>query len=125
MNGRNIPYVFCPFARPPLTGSVDHCQDNARNTHPARHISHLWAAYPDDDITFCKTPELAETVRVQGVYHVIIQFKVGVARQCRIVVYRKPGPVFIFGYTSETPCPDLCETMIFPDLISVGREISS
>jgi alpha-L-fucosidase 2 len=29
-----------------------------------RHISHLWAAYPDDDITLRKTPELAEAVRV-------------------------------------------------------------
>ncbi|MDR2773683.1 MAG: glycoside hydrolase N-terminal domain-containing protein [Tannerella sp.] len=29
-----------------------------------RHISHLFAAYPDDDITFRKTPELAEAVRV-------------------------------------------------------------
>jgi alpha-L-fucosidase 2 len=29
-----------------------------------RHISHLWAAYPDDDITFRKTPELAEAVKV-------------------------------------------------------------
>ncbi|KAA6309431.1 hypothetical protein EZS27_039074, partial [termite gut metagenome] len=29
-----------------------------------RHMSHLWAAYPDDDITFRKTPELAEAVKV-------------------------------------------------------------
>jgi alpha-L-fucosidase 2 len=29
-----------------------------------RHISHLWAAYPDDDITFRKTPELANAVRI-------------------------------------------------------------
>jgi alpha-L-fucosidase 2 len=29
-----------------------------------RHISHLFAAYPDDDITFRKTPELAEAVKV-------------------------------------------------------------
>jgi alpha-L-fucosidase 2 len=29
-----------------------------------RHISHLFAAYPDDDITFRKTPELAEAVRI-------------------------------------------------------------
>ena len=28
-----------------------------------RHISHLFAAYPDDDITFRKTPELAEAVK--------------------------------------------------------------
>jgi alpha-L-fucosidase 2 len=29
-----------------------------------RHLSHLFAAYPDDDITFRKTPELVEAVRV-------------------------------------------------------------
>jgi alpha-L-fucosidase 2 len=29
-----------------------------------RHLSHLFAAYPDDDITLRKTPELAEAVRV-------------------------------------------------------------
>jgi alpha-L-fucosidase 2 len=29
-----------------------------------RHMSHLFAAYPDDDITLRKTPELAEAVRV-------------------------------------------------------------
>jgi alpha-L-fucosidase 2 len=29
-----------------------------------RHLSHLWAAYPDDDITLRKTPELAEAVRI-------------------------------------------------------------
>jgi alpha-L-fucosidase 2 len=29
-----------------------------------RHTSHLWAAYPDDDITIRKTPELAEAVKV-------------------------------------------------------------
>jgi alpha-L-fucosidase 2 len=29
-----------------------------------RHISHLFAAYPDDDITLRKTPELAQAVRV-------------------------------------------------------------
>jgi alpha-L-fucosidase 2 len=29
-----------------------------------RHISHLWAAYPDDDITLRKTPDLAEAVKV-------------------------------------------------------------
>lgn len=29
-----------------------------------RHLSHLFAAYPDDDITFRKTPELAQAVRV-------------------------------------------------------------
>jgi alpha-L-fucosidase 2 len=29
-----------------------------------RHLSHLFAAYPDDDITFRKMPELAEAVRV-------------------------------------------------------------
>jgi alpha-L-fucosidase 2 len=28
-----------------------------------RHLSHLFAAYPDDDITFRKTPELAEAVK--------------------------------------------------------------
>jgi alpha-L-fucosidase 2 len=34
----------------------------AEVTH--RHIMHLFAVYPDDDITFRKTPELAEAVRV-------------------------------------------------------------
>ncbi|MDR1130618.1 MAG: glycoside hydrolase N-terminal domain-containing protein, partial [Prevotellaceae bacterium] len=29
-----------------------------------RHISHLFAAYPDDDITLRKTPELAEAVKL-------------------------------------------------------------
>jgi alpha-L-fucosidase 2 len=29
-----------------------------------RHISHLFASYPDDDITIRKTPELADAVRV-------------------------------------------------------------
>jgi alpha-L-fucosidase 2 len=29
-----------------------------------RHIAHLFAAYPDDDITIRKTPELAEAVKV-------------------------------------------------------------
>jgi alpha-L-fucosidase 2 len=29
-----------------------------------RHMSHLFAVYPDDDITFRKTPELAEAVKV-------------------------------------------------------------
>jgi alpha-L-fucosidase 2 len=29
-----------------------------------RHISHLFASYPDDDITIRKTPELAQAVRV-------------------------------------------------------------
>jgi alpha-L-fucosidase 2 len=29
-----------------------------------RHLSHLFAAYPDDDITIRRTPELAEAVRV-------------------------------------------------------------
>lgn len=29
-----------------------------------RHLSHLWAAYPDDDITIRKNPKLAEAVRV-------------------------------------------------------------
>ncbi|KAA6328858.1 hypothetical protein EZS27_022281, partial [termite gut metagenome] len=29
-----------------------------------RHIMHLWAAYPDDDITIRKTPELADAVKM-------------------------------------------------------------
>jgi alpha-L-fucosidase 2 len=29
-----------------------------------RHTSHLWAVYPDDDITIRKTPELAEAAKV-------------------------------------------------------------
>jgi alpha-L-fucosidase 2 len=29
-----------------------------------RHVMHLWAFYPDDDITIRKTPELAEAVKV-------------------------------------------------------------
>jgi alpha-L-fucosidase 2 len=29
-----------------------------------RHMMHLWALYPDDDITIRKTPELAEAVKV-------------------------------------------------------------
>ena len=36
--------------------------DEFEVTH--RHLSHLFAAYPDDDITPRKTPELAEAVRV-------------------------------------------------------------
>jgi alpha-L-fucosidase 2 len=34
----------------------------AEVTH--RHLMHLWAFYPDDDITIRKTPELAEAIKV-------------------------------------------------------------
>jgi alpha-L-fucosidase 2 len=53
---------------PHQTGSFGQLQewlyDFKENEVTHRHISHLWAAYPDDDITIRKTPELAEAVRV-------------------------------------------------------------
>ncbi len=38
--------------------------DFKENEVTHRHLSHLFAAYPDDDITLRKTPELAEAVRM-------------------------------------------------------------
>jgi len=38
--------------------------DFKENEVTHRHISHLFAAYPDDDITIRKTPELAEAVKL-------------------------------------------------------------
>jgi alpha-L-fucosidase 2 len=53
---------------PHQTGSFGQLQEwlydfkEAEVTH--RHLTHLWAAYPDDDITIRKTPGLADAVRV-------------------------------------------------------------
>jgi alpha-L-fucosidase 2 len=53
---------------PHQTGSFGQLQEwffdfkEAEVTH--RHMMHLWAAYPDDDITLRKTPELADAVKV-------------------------------------------------------------
>jgi alpha-L-fucosidase 2 len=46
-------------------GNLQEWQEDYVEVEPGhRHISHLWALYPDDQITLRKTPELAKACRV-------------------------------------------------------------
>jgi alpha-L-fucosidase 2 len=53
-----------PFKISSKTGMLQEWNEDYAETEPGhRHISHLWALYPDDQITLRDTPKLAEAAR--------------------------------------------------------------